>query len=131
VDLQDVVDAHVLAIEKAPRIGFARYIISATTPLRPDDLTELRTRAPEVVRRRVPEYEEEYARRGWKMFPGIERVYVNERARQELGWQPRHDFRHVIQCLRRGEDPRSPLAHAVGSKGYHERTFTDGPYPVS
>jgi UDP-glucose 4-epimerase len=131
VDLQDVVDAHVLAIEKAPRIGFARYIISATTPLRPDDLAALRTRAPEVVRRRVPEYEEEYARRGWKMFPGIERVYVNERARQELGWQPRHDFRHVIQCLRRGEDPRSPLAHAVGSKGYHERTFTDGPYPVS
>ncbi len=46
VDLQDVVDAHVLAIEKAPRIGFARYIISATTPLRPDDLAELRYRAP-------------------------------------------------------------------------------------
>lgn len=32
VDLQDVVDAHLLAIEKAPELAFARYIISATTP---------------------------------------------------------------------------------------------------
>jgi UDP-glucose 4-epimerase len=130
-DLQDVVDAHVLALEKAPRIGFGRYIISATTPFRPDDLTELRTRAPEVVRRRVPEYEDVYARRGWTMFPGIERIYVNERACRELGWQPRYDFRHVIERLRAGEDPRSPLARTVGSKGYHEQTFADGPYPVS
>ena len=32
VDLEDVVDAHRLAIERAPGIGFGRYIISATTP---------------------------------------------------------------------------------------------------
>jgi len=32
VDLEDVVSAHLLAIEKAPSIGFDRYIISATTP---------------------------------------------------------------------------------------------------
>jgi nucleoside-diphosphate-sugar epimerase len=131
VDLQDVVDAHWLAVEKAPEIGFGRYIISATTPFQPDDLTDLRVSAPEVVRRRVPEYEEEYARRGWRMSPGIERVYVNERARRELGWQPRYDFRRVVACLREGEDPRSPLARAVGSKGYHGRPFADGPYPVS
>jgi UDP-glucose 4-epimerase len=131
VDLQDVVDAHVLAIEKAPSIGFGRYIISATTPFQPDDLADLRLNAPQVVERRVPEYAEEYARRGWKLFPGIERVYVNERARRELGWQPRYDFRRIIDCLRTGDAPRSPLAHAVGSKGYHDREFADGPYPVS
>ena len=131
VDLQDVVDAHFLAIEKAPRLGFGRYIISATTPFQPDDLPDLRLNAPRVVGRRTPEYEEEYARRGWTMFPDIERVYVNERARRELGWRPRNDFHRVIECLRAGEDPRSPLARAVGSKGYHDRTFADGPYPVS
>jgi nucleoside-diphosphate-sugar epimerase len=85
VDLQDVVDAHVLALEKAPSIGFGRYIISATTPFQPGDMADLRLNAPQVVKRRVPEYAEEYARRGWKMFPGIERVYVNERARRNLG----------------------------------------------
>lgn len=131
VDLQDVVDAHLLAVEKAPQIGFGRYVLSATTPFQPDDLPELRLDAPAVVRRRVSEYEEEYARRGWRMFPAIERVYVNERARRELGWQPRYDFRRIIACLRAGEDPRSPLARAVGSKGYHDRAFAVGPYPVS
>ena len=131
VDLQDVADAHVLALERAPSIGFGRYIISATTPFQPDDLADLRLNAPQVLERRVPEYAEEYARRGWKMFAGIERVYVNERARQELGWRPRYDFRRIIDCLRAGDVPGSPLARMVGSKGYHDREFKDGPYPVS
>jgi UDP-glucose 4-epimerase len=131
VDMQDVVDAHLLAVEKAPLIGFGRYIISATTPFQPDDLADLRSDTPQVVRRRAPEYEEEYARRGWTMVPSIERVYVNELARRELGWRPRYDFRRIIERLRAGEDPRSPLARAVGSKGYHERPFENGPYPVS
>jgi nucleoside-diphosphate-sugar epimerase len=131
VDIQDVVDAHLLAVEKAPVIGFGKYIISATTPFQPEDLAELRANAPAVVSRRVLGYEEEYARRGWRMFPGIERVYVNEWARRELGWRPHYDFRRVVECLKANEDPRSPLARAVGSKGYHARRFADGPYPVS
>jgi UDP-glucose 4-epimerase len=131
VDLEDVVDAHLLALEKARAIGFGRYIVSATTPFQADDLAELRVCAPKVVERRVPEYLEEYARRDWKMFPVIERVYVNERARRELGWQPRHGFREVVERLRAGDTPRSPLARAVGSKGYHDREFEAGPYPVS
>jgi nucleoside-diphosphate-sugar epimerase len=94
------------------------------------NLLELRSRAPEVVRRYVPEFEGEYARRGWKMIPGIDRVYVNDRARAELGWQPRDDFRALIARLKADEDIRSPLAREVGSKGYHDRLFGDGPYPV-
>jgi nucleoside-diphosphate-sugar epimerase len=131
VEIQDVVDAHLLALDKAPSIGFGRYIISATTPFQPDDLADLRLNAPAIVERRVPEYAEEYARRGWKMFPAIERVYVSERARRELGWQPRYDFRTIIDRLKAGDEPGSPLARAVGSKGYHDREFADGPYPVS
>jgi UDP-glucose 4-epimerase len=131
VDLEDVVSAHLLALEQAARIGFGRYIISATTPFLPKDLLELRASAPRVVGRRVPDYEAEYARRGWRMFPGIDRVYVNERARKDLGWRPRYDFRYVLDRLRAGADFRSPLARAVGSKGYHARKFAEGPYPVS
>src|SRR5215510_6350294 len=66
VDIEDVVSAHLLALEKAPAIGFDRYIVSATTPFTPDDLVNLRANAPAALRRRVPEYEPEYARRGWK-----------------------------------------------------------------
>ena len=119
VDLQDVADAHLLAMQQAPGIGFGRYIISATTPFTRDDLAELRTAAPDVVRRRFPDYPEIYQRLGWQMFPGIGRVYVNARARAELGWVPRYDFRHVLDAVAAGQDFRSPLALAVGAKGYH------------
>ena len=130
VDLEDVVSAHLLAAQRGPMIGFRRYIISATTPFSPPDLPELRADAPGATRRRVPDYTPEYARRGWRMLPSIDRVYVNERARLELGWQPRYDFRRAIERLRAGDDFRSPLARLVGSKGYHAETFADGPYPV-
>jgi UDP-glucose 4-epimerase len=118
IDLEDVVGAHLLAAERAPTIGFGRYIVSATTPFLPDDLPDLRRDAPLAARRRVPGYEREYARRGWKMVPRIDRVYVNERARNLLGWRPRYDFPYLIDRLRAGEEARSPLARLVGSKGY-------------
>ena len=126
VDLEDVVSAHRLALERAPALGLARYIVSATTPFSPGDLAVLRTDAPSVVRRLFPDYETVYAQRGWSMFPTIERVYVNDRARHELGWSPRYDFRVVLDRLAAGEDPRSPLAREIGAKGYHAETT--GPY---
>ena len=128
VDLEDVVSAHRLALERAPQIGFGRYIVSATTPFTRDDLPALRADAPAVVRRRFPGFEAVYARRGWRMFPSLERVYVNARARDELGWTPRYDFGHVLDRLEAGEDHRSPLAVAVGAKGYHAEST--GPYTV-
>jgi UDP-glucose 4-epimerase len=64
------------------------------------------------------------------MFPSIDRVYVNERARNELGWEPRYNFDTIINRLKGGGDVRSPLAQLVGSKGYHAEVFADGPFPV-
>jgi UDP-glucose 4-epimerase len=128
VDIEDVVSAHRLALERAPEIGFGRYIISATTPFGREDLPDLRTDAPAVVRRHFPDYEAIYEARGWRMFPGIERVYVNAHARDELGWEPRWDFRHALDRVRAGEDHRSPLAVTVGAKGYHAEST--GPYTV-
>jgi UDP-glucose 4-epimerase len=129
-EIEDVVTAHLLAIDRAPSIGFDRFIISATSPFMRDDLLELRTDTAAVVRRHCPDYEREYARRGWTMMPTIDRLYVNERARSKLGWQPRYDFNRAIQSLRASEDYRSPLAIAVGAKGYHAESFADGPYPT-
>jgi UDP-glucose 4-epimerase len=127
-DVEDVVSAHLLALERAPRIGFSKYIVSATTPFHRDDTASLAEDAPSVVRRIFPDQEAEYARRGWTMFPRLDRVYVNDRARAELGWSPRYDFRYVLDRLEAGEDPRSELARAVGAKGYH--AVSTGPYTV-
>jgi UDP-glucose 4-epimerase len=133
-DIEDVVAAHLLGLEKAPAIGFARFIISATTPFARADLAQLRAAAPAVVKCRVPAYESEYQRRGWSMAPSIDRVYVNDLARSELGWRPRYDFASVLTCLIDERDFRSPLAKAIGSKGYHDKSsFERGsasPYPL-
>jgi nucleoside-diphosphate-sugar epimerase len=130
VELADVVAAHVLAFQQAQSIGFGRFIVSATTPFRPADLHELSRNAAAVVGRRIPQYEKVYAQRRWRMLPTIDRVYVNDRARTELRWSPKHDFAYQIDCLRTNVDPRSELATAVGAKGYHAQSFDEGPYPV-
>jgi UDP-glucose 4-epimerase len=119
VDVADVADAHLLAMDQAARIGFGKYIITATTPFSQADLADLRDDAPAVVRRLFPDYAAEYARRGWRMFPSVGRVYVNARARADLGWTPRYDFRGFLDALIADQDPRSPLAQAIGAKGYH------------
>jgi UDP-glucose 4-epimerase len=130
VDIEDVVSAHMLAAEHAATIGFRKYIISATTPFHPEDVADLRNQASRVVAKRVPGYEAEYDRREWQMLPGIDRVYVNERARNELSWRPQYDFISILDRLKAGDDIRSSLARLVGSKGYHAHVFSDGPYPV-
>jgi UDP-glucose 4-epimerase len=130
VDVEDVVSAHLLALARARSIGYGRYIISATTPFSRDDLRDLRSNAPAVVDRYVPQYRGVYRRLGWRMLPGVDRVYVNDRARRELEWQPRFDFTRAIELLQAGEEPRSRLARAIGTKGYHAELFEGSPYPV-
>jgi UDP-glucose 4-epimerase len=127
-DLEDIVEAHRLALQRAPELGFGRYIISATTPFTPEDLAELRTDAPAVVARHDPGYEAVYERLGWRMFATIERVYVNAAARRDLGWTPRYDFGYALERLASGQEWRSELALQVGAKGYHE--VSTGPYTI-
>lgn len=130
VDIEDAVSAHLVAAERAQQIGFGKYIISATTPFLPEDLVALRTDAPKVLARLFPDYEAVYAQYDWKFFPGIDRVYVNDKARKELGWQPKYDFRYILEQLKTGEGVKSPLAKIIGAKGYHAEGFSEGPYPI-
>ena len=131
LDITDAVSAHLLAVARAPEIGFARYIVSATTPFERHHLAALARDAAGVVRTLYPDCTQLYAERGWRLFPEIDRVYVNDRARRELGWRPEFDFAHVLSSLREGRDFHSHLTHEVGVKGYHDTQFDDGPYPVA
>jgi UDP-glucose 4-epimerase len=128
VDIEDVVNAHRVALARAPLIGFGRYIISATSPFTREDLTAIREDLPAVVRRLFPDFEDIFSVRGWRMFDAIERVYVNGRARSDLGWLPRYDFRHALDRLAEHADPFSPLTRTIGRKGYHE--VSTGVYTV-
>ncbi len=126
VDIADVVSAHVLAATRGGALGFGRYVITATTPFTQDDLAELTVGAPAVVARLFPGQPDVYQQLGWRMFPAIERVYVNTRARADLGWTPRHDFGTALEHLAVGDDPRSAMAITIGAKGYHK--VPTGPY---
>jgi UDP-glucose 4-epimerase len=119
VDVEDVVAAHLCALDKAGELGFGRFIISATTPFTRDDAAGLGRDAPRVLERTIPEFPAIYSARGWKMLPTLDRVYDNERARLSLGWQPQYDFRRALTAIARGADWRSPLACEIGAKGYH------------
>lgn len=119
VDVDDVVSAHFCALEQAAAVGFGRFIISATAPFSPGDVAELGRDAPAVLDRLAPDYRAIYSARSWKMLPTLDRVYVNQRAREVLKWRPQYDFRSALNALAAGRDWRSPLAREIGSKGYH------------
>ena len=133
VDVADVADAHLLAMERAAEIGFGRYIISATTPFTQDDLAALRDDAPAVVRRLFPDYEAEYAAGAG----GCSRASAASTSTRAPGpsWAGRHGMTSA-RCLtrsRRARTRRSPLARAVGAKGYHEKptgVYTSGRAPT-
>jgi len=121
VDTEDVVSAHLLAMEQAQQIGFNKYIISATTPFQQDHLRALRKNAYGVVGSLYPEFEKIYEGLGWKMFPTIGRVYVNKKAREGLGWKPKYDLGYILNKLKGGGNFKSELTEMIGSKGYHRQ----------
>ena len=85
VDIEDVVSAHLCALEKAPALGFGASSSARPRRLTPEDAAELGRDAPRVLEHRVPEFPAIYSARGWKMLPTLDRVYDNERARALAG----------------------------------------------
>jgi UDP-glucose 4-epimerase len=119
VDIEDVVSAHLLALAQAPRLGFGRFVVSATTPFVPADAPALRQDAAAVIRQRVPLADAAYARLGWRLPQTLDRIYDNALARRVLGWAPRHDFASLLARVAAGGSWRSALALRIGAKGYH------------
>ena len=55
--------------KKTPKIGFGKYIISATTPFQQEHLWALRKNVHEVVKSLYSDFETVYEKLDWKMFP--------------------------------------------------------------
>jgi UDP-glucose 4-epimerase len=90
--VEDMAEAHVVALAKAPELGFDTFIISAKTPFSREDCAELVADAPAVVARLFPRYRDIYARLGWTMFDSIDRVYDASKAERRLGFVCRTGF---------------------------------------
>ncbi len=99
LSVEDAAEAHIVALAKAPEIGFDIFIVSALTPFAPSDGAALIADAPAVVARYFPDYRAKYDKRDWTMFDAIDHVYDANRARRVLGFTCRTDFRQVLDGL--------------------------------
>lgn len=97
-DVRDVAEAHLLALERV-ELPWGIYNISARSPFQPEDVWELQSNAPTVIRRRCPDLIEEFAARGWELPQSIDRVYAIGRADRELGYAPRFNYQEYLKSL--------------------------------
>jgi UDP-glucose 4-epimerase len=97
--VEDMAEAHVVALDRAPELGFDTFIISAKTPFTRDDCAALIADAPAVVARLFPHYRAIYARLGWTMFDSIDRVYDAGKAERRLGFVARMGFGERLREL--------------------------------
>jgi UDP-glucose 4-epimerase len=107
--VEDCAHAHLAALEHTPRIGFGLYVVSAPTPFKPANAEALKADAPAVIARYFPDAAALYARRGWRLPAGIDRVYDATLIERDLGFRCRTDFAAVLQALR--DDAPLPFAH--------------------
>lgn len=117
--VEDAVRAHVMALERAPAIGFDTLIVSAPTPFARSDVAALKADAAAVIARYFPDAPELYARAGWVLPRSIGRVYDAARAERVLGFRCETDFAAILVALRSGaplpfvHDPSYAGPHAV------------------
>src|SRR5262249_41034718 len=94
--VEDAADAHVMALDRAPTIGFDTFVVAAPTPFVPSDAAALKRDAAAVVTRYFPDAPALYAQRDWRLPVSIGRVYDAGKAQRVLGFRCETDFRRVL-----------------------------------
>ncbi|UGV26838.1 NAD(P)-dependent oxidoreductase [Rhodopseudomonas boonkerdii] len=107
--VEDAADAHIVALDRAPAIGFDTFVISAPPPFAKSDVGALKQDAARVIAGYFPDAGELYARRSWKLPHSIGRVYDPGKAERVLGFRCKTDFASIIDALK--NDTELPFAH--------------------
>lgn len=107
--VEDAAEAHVVALRRAPEVGFGVYVVSAPTPFVRGDVDALGRDAAALIAERFPDAPRLYAERGWVLPRRIGRVYDAGRLERELGFRCATDYAAVLDALRRGAP--LPFAH--------------------
>lgn len=107
--VEDAAEAHVVALEKAPALGFETFILSAPPPFAREECEELLNDAPSVIARHFPDAPALYARMGWTLPASLDRVYDPSRAKRLLGFRCRTDFAAVLAAI--GDGGELPFEH--------------------
>jgi UDP-glucose 4-epimerase len=107
--VEDAANAHLVALERAPDIGFEIFVVSAPTAFVRSEAAQLKRAAGEVIEQHFPDAPALYARRGWRLPASIGRVYDASRIERLLGFRCETDFARVLDALRKGDE--LPFAH--------------------
>jgi len=107
--VEDAAEAHLVALDRAPVLGFDTFILSAPTPFDRADALDLKRNASAVIARYFPDAPTLYKRRGWVLPPSIGRVYDSSHAERGLGFRCHTTFADVLAALRDGSE--LPFAH--------------------
>lgn len=110
--VEDAARAHLLALERAPAIGFGCYIVSAPPPFDRSECAALKRDAPAVIAHHFSDAAELYAEKGWELPARIGRIYDPALAERELGFRCETDFAAVLRALR--NDKPLPFSHDAG-----------------
>ena len=122
--VEDAARAHLVALERAPTLGFGLFVVSAPTPFDRGEIRELKRDARAVVERHFPDAAELYAGRGWRLPRSIGRVYDASLAERELGFRCRVDFASILDALREGR--ALPFAHDASYVSPSAGAVTEG-----
>lgn len=112
VSIYDVIDAHILAMEKAHLIKFDIFIISSKSPLSKKDCINIEKNnksVEEILSSYYPEYVLLYKKLDYKMFDKIDRVYSCEKAIKKLGYKPKWSFIEMLKELVKQMEKKSKL----------------------
>jgi UDP-glucose 4-epimerase len=107
--VEDAARAHMMALERAPALGFETFVLSASPPFERSDATALIGDARTVIAHYHPEAAELYAARGWVLPDHIDRIYDPAKAERLLGWRAETDFAAILSALAHGA--QMPFAH--------------------
>lgn len=110
--VEDAARAHLVALDRAPDLGFGTFILSAPPPFAREEAAELKADAPTVIARHFPDAAELYARQGWVLPRSIGRVYDPSLAEEKMDFRCETDFATILSALREGRP--MPFAHDPG-----------------
>jgi UDP-glucose 4-epimerase len=109
LSVEDAARAHIMALNRAPALGFETFILSAPPPFKRSDAGDLIKDAKAVIAQYHPSAATLYADKGWFLPDHIDRVYDPAKAERLLGWRAETDFAAILSALEK--DTALPFVH--------------------
>jgi UDP-glucose 4-epimerase len=96
LDERDGAEALRLALDHTFN-NFEVFNITSGSPFTEDELVLLKHSPAEVIKTHYPNIEQIYKAKNWVLPGSIDRVYVCNKAKQQLGYTPKYTFDYLLQ----------------------------------